>query len=462
MNFDLAQIARITGGRLVSPGSRVRVRGISTDSRTVGPGELFVPLRGETFDGHDFLAEAANRGAAACLSEEMVAGLSVPVILVENTLMALGEMAAAVRGGFGAPVVAVTGSSGKTTTKDMLASILSSESDGLKTEGNFNNLIGLPLTLFRLQPTDQWAVLEMGMSALGEIARLCEIARPQIGVLTNIGPAHLQTLHGLEGVARAKGELFAALPPGGTAIANADDERVMNLPVANGVSRVLFGLNTEAQVRAERIACEGIRMGFDLCLPEGVWPVKLGVPGQHNVSNALAASAAARELGVPPEKIVQGLECFRPSAGRMNMFPLSENKLLIDDSYNANPLSVEAALGVLAELPSSGRRIAVLGDMLELGTDAPELHRELGREAAGLADYLLALGNHAADVIDGALGSGMTKDRALIMEDHAETVTWLRDHLGFGDHILVKGSRGMRMDRICQHLVNDDTRHSAD
>ncbi|MBE0598453.1 MAG: UDP-N-acetylmuramoyl-tripeptide--D-alanyl-D-alanine ligase, partial [Desulfuromonadales bacterium] len=195
--FDVQQIAQITGGRVSPETARAVVTGVSTDSRTLMPGELFVPLRGENYDGHDYLVQAVRRGAAACLSEEVVAGLPVPVIRVADTLRALGDLAAALRQGFDGPLVAITGSSGKTTTKEMLAGILSSTAPGLKTEGNFNNLIGLPHTLFRLQPQHRWAVLEMGMSARGEIARLAEIATPSVGVITNVGPAHLETLHGL-------------------------------------------------------------------------------------------------------------------------------------------------------------------------------------------------------------------------------------------------------------------------
>jgi UDP-N-acetylmuramoyl-tripeptide--D-alanyl-D-alanine ligase len=293
MNLDLQKIAQVTTGRLSPAGARVTVTGISTDSRSVCPGELFVPLRGEKFDGHDFLTQAVRRGAAACLSEDVIAGFPVPVIQVANTLQALGDLAAAIRRDFSGPVVAVTGSSGKTTTKEMLASILSGTAPGLKTEGNFNNLVGLPLTLFRLAPEDCWAVLEMGMSARGEIARLAEIALPDVGIITNVGPAHLETLHGLDGVARAKGELFAALKAGGTAVINADDERVAQLPVANGVRRLHYGFFASAEIRAEEVAVAGAAVSFRLILPEGAWPVSLAVAGRHNVYNALAAAAAA-------------------------------------------------------------------------------------------------------------------------------------------------------------------------
>ena len=237
--FDLQRIAQIVDGNYSGRKVNCQLSGISTDSRNLTPGELFIPLRGERFDGHDYLSQAVNNGAAACLSEEVIAGLSVPVVRVKNTLQALGDIAAACRLQLNGPLVAITGSAGKTTTKEMLATIMEQVAPGLKTAGNFNNLIGLPLTLFRLEEQHRWAVLEMGTSSLGEIKRLTEIAQPTIGVMTNIGAAHLETLRGLDGVARAKGELYAGLQ-GGTAIINLDDIRVSQLPVANGVRSSLM------------------------------------------------------------------------------------------------------------------------------------------------------------------------------------------------------------------------------
>ncbi|MEN8729525.1 MAG: UDP-N-acetylmuramoyl-tripeptide--D-alanyl-D-alanine ligase, partial [Desulfuromonadales bacterium] len=250
IRMDVRTVAEITGGHLMQNGASVEFQGISTDSRTLQPGELFIPLRGEHFDGHDYLTQAIKRGAAACLSEEMIGGLLVPVVKVKDTLKALGDLAAAVRRQFSGPVFGITGTSGKTTCKEMLASILTSLGPGLKSAGNYNNLIGVPLTLFGLQPQHQWAVVEMGMSARGEIARLAEIARPNIGLITNIGAGHLENFDGLSGVARAKGELFISLPPDGIALINVDDEEVRILPVANSVRRVTFGFNRNADVRA--------------------------------------------------------------------------------------------------------------------------------------------------------------------------------------------------------------------
>jgi UDP-N-acetylmuramoyl-tripeptide--D-alanyl-D-alanine ligase len=448
MKLTLREIAHIAGGTLCPAGARATVTGISTDSRTVGRGELFVPLRGERFDGHDFLGQAARLGAAACLSEEVLAGFPVPVIRVEDTLLALGNLAAALRSDFSGPVVAVTGSSGKTTTKEMLSAILSLSDAGLKTAGNFNNLIGLPLTLFRLEPAHRWAILEMGMSARREIARLAEIADPSVGVITNVGPAHLETLLNLDGVARAKGELFAALKPGGTAVINADDELVSQLPVANGVKKLLFGTSSAAQVRAEKIEVMGEAVRFRLIAPEGERLVTLKAPGRHNVSNALAAAAAAISVGVEVDLIVRGLETFTPVSGRMEVVRGEDGVLFIEDGYNANPLSVRVALEALDEMGGSGRRVAVLGDMLELGSAAAGFHRETGWVAAKRCDYLLLMGEMAGHTSAGARERGMQGERVRVVGSHDEAAAHLRGILRPGDRVLIKGSRGMKMEKI--------------
>lgn len=460
MNWDLQTIAQLTAGRLAPAGARATVSGISSDSRTVREGELFVPLRGANFDGHDFLSQAVRQGAVACLSEEMVAGLPVPVIMVEDTLRALGDLAAGFRQEFSLPVIGITGSSGKTTTKEMLAAILGQVNPGLKTEGNFNNLIGLPQTIFRLDASHHWLVLEMGMSARGEIARLAQIAVPDVGVITNVGEAHLETLHGLDGVARAKGELYVSLRPGATAVINADDERVVSLPVANGVRRLLYGLGPQAQVRGEAVEVGGDRVGFLLCLPEERFPVRLQLAGRHNVHNALAAAAAASALGVPGAVIARGLEAFRTLAGRMEAVQL-DGITLLADTYNANPLSVKAALLALDEMGGAGARVAVLGDMLELGSQAAALHREVGEVVARRADLLIALGSLAGAIAEGARQAGMPEAQIRIVPSHEEAVAVLQQLLRPGDRVLVKGSRGMRMERICASLQGVEARQAV-
>ncbi len=452
MKTDIQAIARITGGALTPAKAQTVIAGISTDSRTTASGELFVPLHGPNFDGHDFLMQAVRNGAAACLSEEVIAGFPVPVVRVQDTLKSLGDLGAAQRLLLRGPLVAVTGSSGKTTTKEMLGAILRLTGPGLITQGNFNNLVGLPHTLFRLTEEHRWAVLEMGMSARGEIARLTEIAAPDVGLITNIGPAHLETLHGLDGVARAKGELFAGLGQGGTAVINADDVRVAGLPVANGVRRLLFGCTPAADVRAERVTLWAEGVAFRLRLPQGDWQVKLRIHGRYNVHNALAAAAAAHALDIEPALIVRGLESFLPCAGRMETCVLADGVTLLEDCYNANPLAVKAALATLDEIPGDGRRVAVLGDMLELGSTSAELHREVGREAARRCDLLILLGEFAAETAAGARQGGLKADRIVLVSSHDEAVLQLQKKLQAGDRLLVKGSRGMTMEKICAVL----------
>lgn len=452
MKLDVQAIARITGGAATPSKANVVISGFSTDSRAIQEGDLFIPLHGPNFDGHDFLMQAVRNGAVACLSEEVIAGFPVPVIRVPDTLKALAELASARRQLLRGPLVAITGSSGKTTTKEMLGAILKETGAGLMTKGNLNNHIGLPLTLLRLSEEDRWAVLEMGMSARGEIAHLTEIAAPDIGVITNIGPAHLETLHGLEGVARAKGELFAGLSQKGTAVINADDERVAGLPVANGARRLLFGCSPPADVRGEKISYWQGGMAFVLCLPEGRWPVQLNIFGRYNVSNALAAAAAAYAIGVEGAVIVRGLENFQTSAGRMEITLLAQDVVLMEDCYNANPLAVKAALSTLHEMQGCGRRVAVLGDMLELGDSAENLHREVGREAARRCDLLVLIGEMSEQTAIGARQGGLNASRILRAENHAEAVQLLKKMIQPGDRVLVKGSRGMKMENICAAL----------
>jgi len=446
--LDIQKIAKVVNGKVSRGDAKVLVTGYSTDSRTLKPGDLFIPLRGEHFDGHDFLLEAVRRGAAACLSEDLCAGLAVPVIQVEDTLTALGDLAATLRAGFPGPVVGVTGSSGKSTTKEMLSSVLALTGPGLKSEGNFNNLIGLPLTLLRMSGEHQWIVVEMGASQRGEIARLTQIAQPTVGVITNIGPCHLEGMQGLDGVARAKGELFAGLQPGASAVLNADDSRVMLVPVANNVNRVLYGFSSAAQVRGEDVHADAEGVSFRLCFPGGVHAVRLPVCGRHNVSNALAAAAAAFCLNIPEALVVQGLEGFRRLRGRMEILSLDEGVVLLDDTYNANPLSVTAALHALAEMAGEGRRIAVLGDMLELGEQSTALHFEVGEKGAALLDILILVGREAAAIGRGALQGGMAADSVFHCADHSEAAALLRRLWRRGDCILLKGSRGMRMEWV--------------
>lgn len=452
IRMDMRTVAEITGGHLMLNGASVELQGISTDSRTVQPGDLFIPLRGDTFDGHDYLTLAIQRGAVACLSEEMIAGLLVPVIKVKDTLKALGDLAAVLRRKFAGPVIGITGTSGKTTCKEMLASVLEHRGPGLKSAGNFNNLIGVPLTLFDLQLEHHWAVIEMGMSALGEIARLAEIAAPNIGLITNIGAGHLQNFDGIPGVARAKGELFISLPSDGIALINADDPEIRTLPVANGVRKVLFGVSTDAAIRADDITSQKGSVSFTLTINDEARRVRLPLPGRHNVTNALGAAAAASVLGVELQTIVAGLEAFKPCPGRMELLELPGDIVVLEDSYNANPLSVRAALDALYDLGAPGRRIAVLADMLELGQSAPEMHYQIGLLVAKHADQLFTFGVLAEEIARGARDAGLPDEKVFATNNQEQLAARLIAVLQAGDRILIKGSRGMRMERVTAAL----------
>lgn len=452
IRMDMRSVAEITGGHLMQNGASVEFQGISTDSRTLQPGDLFIPLRGDNYDGHDYLTQAIQNGAAACLSEEMIGGLLVPVVKVADTLKALGDLAAAMRRQFSGPVVGITGTSGKTTCKEMLAAILKHDGPGLKSAGNFNNLIGVPLTLFGLKSEHCWAVVEMGMSARGEIARLAEIAAPNIGLITNVGAGHLENFEEISGVAMAKGELFICLPPDGVALINADDPEVCRLPVANGVRKVLFGARADADVRADKVVAENGSVSFDLSIDGLTQRVLLHLPGRHNVSNALGAAAAATVLGISLQDISAGLEAFKPCPGRMELVELPGDIVILEDSYNANPLSVHAALDALHDLGAAGHRIAVLADMLELGPTAPELHQQIGSIAAERTDRLFTYGALAEEIARGAVDAGLPVDKVCVANSHEELSARLIEVLETGDRVLIKGSRGMRMEKITDSL----------
>jgi UDP-N-acetylmuramoyl-tripeptide--D-alanyl-D-alanine ligase len=455
MMFTVAEIARATGGEIIGTRSG-EVAGVSTDSRTVRGGELFVPLKGGRFDGHDFIDTAVARGARVFLAEKgwavqhgVPAGVSC--ITVSDTLRGLGDLAAFHRGRFDLPVVAVTGSNGKTTTKEMIAAILVATGPGLKTGGNLNNLIGLPLTLLRLTARDRWAVLEMGMSEPGEIDRLAEIARPDVGVITNAYPAHLESMGSLAEVARAKGELFMRLNAGAWAVYNSDDPLITACPSPEGVVRLGFGLE-DADVSAAGIRNEGrYGLSFTLHLPAGETPIRMKAYGLHNVANALAAAAAATALGLAPDAIQAGLAAFTPYEKRFNLEEIGDI-VLIDDSYNANPASMEAALRTLTGLREECRAVAVLGDMLELGTGSDQAHRAIGKLAASCVERLYLMGDRAGAMAEGALEGGLPADGVIVAHSHDEILAALREDLGKGDYVLVKGSRGMRMEVIAEGI----------
>ncbi len=453
MQWNCEEIEHIVNGRLLGTPFSSAITGISTDSRTLQPGDLFVALRGPNYDGHNYLRQAVEYGAAACLSEEVIGGLPVPVIQVNSTLEALGTLAASIRAAFVGPVAAITGTSGKTSTKEMLSSILEQCCPGLKTAGNFNNLIGLPLTLAGLTPAHRWMVLEMGMSHPGEIWRLSTIAQPSVALITNVGAGHLEGLGSVTAVANAKAEIFEGLMARGVAVLNADDPALMALSLPDGVRRVTYGIEQQSDMMATNIRL-GRQVDFSLHLGAEVVEVSVPLPGRHQVYNALAAAAVARILGVKSEQIAAGLRQVKMAAGRLQVRELDAGVTLLDDSYNANPQSMLAALEVLEHWPASGRRIAILADMLELGDAATYCHAEVGGRAAQVVDQLLSYGQWSADLLAGAHQHGFQQAQVMRMKDHDDICAWLTQNLLPHDCLLIKGSRGMRMEKVVDFLLH--------
>lgn len=451
----------------------IPLTGVSIDSRTVEEGQLFFAIRGERFDGHEFVGSALGRGAAAAVVSDRgaaaVAGDSTaarggaPVLRVGNTVRALQDLASWYRGRFDLRVVGVTGTNGKTTTKDMAAAVLSTTLMTAKTEGNLNNHIGVPLTLLKLEREHEVAVVEMGMSNPGEIQRLAAIARPEIGVITNIAEGHLQSMETIDAVADAKGELLEALPEEGTAILNADDWRVMAQAARTSASVKTFGFGEEADVRAltvgpgeigERVTGRATRWNVTFEL-EGDGVVELPLPGRHNVANALAALAVGDVLGVEREDALRGLRAFEPSPMRMLVSRVGAWTVL-NDAYNSNPGSLAAALDALMALAAGRPSVAILGDMLELGPRSKNAHREAGSGAAEKGvDYLLLFGSEVESLRAGALEGGMPLERVMVFDDKTVLVRALGELPIREVVMLVKGSRGMRMEEVVELLVKE-------
>jgi UDP-N-acetylmuramoyl-tripeptide--D-alanyl-D-alanine ligase len=440
--MDLGEAAQAVGGRL--EGEPVAFGGVSTDSRTIAPGELFVALKGERFDGHEHVGEARTRGAAAALVSRPVP--QTPQVVAGDTRLALGKLAAHWRGRHSRPLVALTGSNGKTTVKEMLAAILAVHGGGrarvLATEGNLNNDIGMPLTLLKLRDHHHFAVIEMGMNHEGEIDYLTKIAQPTVALVNNAHRAHVGILGSVEAIARAKGEIYAGLKANGIAVVNEDDPHAAYWKSLNAGRRmVTFGLGAAADVRAT-VAGPQMR----IVTPVDAFAVTLHVAGEHNLRNALAACAAAFALGVSVAAMQQGLGEFPGVPGRLQRRRGLEGAWVIDDSYNANPESMRAAIDVLAA--QDGRRIFVMGDMGELGDDAPAMHAEVGEAArrAGI-DLLFAIGEGSREAAR-AFGAG-----ARHFDHHDALTTAARGEAGHGVTLLVKGSRFMQMERVADALA---------
>ncbi len=446
----LSEIAVMCGGSTPSLRPGVEVTRISKDTRTLEPGDLYLAIKGDRFDGNQYIGEAASKGAAAAIADDPSAAVppGFPVIQVRDSVQALGSLAAAWRAQLPLKVVCVSGSNGKTSTKDFTAAVLSSRFRTIKTRGNFNNQIGLPLSILEATRSDAAAVWEAGMNHVGEIAPLAALAAPIVGIITNIGVAHIEHLGSRDAIAVEKGMLFEALPAGGTAILPAGCDFSGTL-AARTRARVILTGGPDSAIRAEdiRISAEGT--AFVLVADGESLPVSLRVPGSHMVSNALLAVAAGLALGLSPSECAAGLCEARITGGRLARREV-RGVVLLDDTYNANPDSVVAALGVLAQLPCPGRRIAVLGAMGELGAHAAEGYRKVGLAAASSAGVLLAVGAATAPMASAARGAGLPE--VIEVETPEEAAGFLREFAREGDLVLVKGSRSTKMEGVIQNF----------
>ncbi|MCB1843887.1 MAG: UDP-N-acetylmuramoyl-tripeptide--D-alanyl-D-alanine ligase [Halioglobus sp.] len=444
--MTLAELEGVLGARLSGPDASIS--SVSCDSRRLARGELFVALQGERFDGHAYLADVAAAGAAGAIVSRPQA-VALPQLVVADTRRALGLLGAFNRSLFRGPLVGITGSSGKTTAKNMIRSVLAQRGETLATEGNFNNEIGVPLTLLRLEPAHAFAVVEMGAGKAGDVAWLCEIGRPTVSVLLNAQAAHLETFgKTIDDVAAAKGEIFDGLDAGNVAVINADQTYAAQWRKRAGRARVLdFGLQQPAAISASAINVRGVEgVSFTASTPAGDIAIRLSLPGRHNVANALAATAVGLACDLSLTEIRNGLEALRPVAGRLCAHAAPTGATVIDDCYNANPGSVRAAIDILAAC--TGRRTLVLGAMLELGPDSPRMHREIGEYAksAGIERFW-GVGPALQPAVEGFGAAGRW------FADRDALLAAVQGELGADDTLLVKGSRSAGMEQVLQGLL---------
>ena len=455
-NLTLENIARVCHGTWHGDDKyrNEEVQSITTDSRKAEPGCLFVPIVGERVDGHKFIGQVAEAGALATLSERELPEAEIPYIQVESSLQAVKDIAAFYLEQLNIPVVGITGSVGKTSTKEMIASVLSQKYRTLKTQGNFNNELGVPLTIFRLREEDEIAVLEMGINHFGEMTRLASIAKPHTGVITNIGTAHLEFLGDRDGILKAKTEMLDFIRPDGHIILNGDDDKLCTVKEHNGISPVFFGLDPKNDVYADELQSHGLKgTSCRIHLGEETFSADVPVPGIHMVYNALAAAAVGRVYGLTTEEIARGIESMETISGRFKLIE-TEKLMIVDDCYNANPGSMKASLDVLKD--GEGRRVAILGDMFELGENEKQMHREVGHHAAvcGIEEVICvgALSKEMAEEAEQTAERAGTGTQVIYEEDREGLLARLAGYIHTGDTILVKASHGMGFDRVVEAL----------
>jgi UDP-N-acetylmuramoyl-tripeptide--D-alanyl-D-alanine ligase len=447
---SLDNLLTATNGRAIGfDRNGIAIPAVGIDSRSIRPGELFWAVQGERHDGHDFLGEAFNRGAVACVVEsKKITAAAGPVVVVEDTLKALWDFSRWYRKHHDALIVGVTGSVGKTTTREMIHAVLTSQYHGIRSPKNFNNRFGLPLSIFEIQSEHEFAILEMGASQEGEIRNLAELAAPEIGVVTGIGLSHLEGFGNEEAILRAKGELIEALPQSGLAVLAGDDFRLQQLAQQACCRVVLVGEDSRNDLRATDVAMHQNHIRFRVDAEH----FEFSAVGRHHLSAALCAIAIGRELGMSSAVIAEGLRSFEAIPGRCRLEQVGP-WTVIDDSYNASPKSMKAACDVLKHWNAASEKILVTGDMLELGERSPEFHHELGETAAASGiDFLAAHGRYAKNTIRGARQAGMDVFRLAECEDFDAMTTVLDCWLEPGTVVLVKGSRAMRMERVVQRL----------
>ncbi|MTI81411.1 MAG: UDP-N-acetylmuramoyl-tripeptide--D-alanyl-D-alanine ligase [Firmicutes bacterium] len=456
--FTISEIASAINGNIVQGDAGQTVDNVSIDSRSIQPGDLFFALVGENHDGHRYVSNAVEAGARALVLSQTLSDSpnNIPVIMVDDTLEALQQLARYNRIQFEIPVIGITGSNGKTTTKDLVSAVLSKKYRVLKTKGNFNNEIGLPLTLLQLSEEYNAAVVEMGMRGLGQIDQLCSISRINAGIITNIGETHLEILGSVDNIAKAKGEILKHIPTSGFALIPANSKLAQEQARHCSGSVISFGENCQGDFTATNISLSDQGSSFTVCTPVGEMEMVLPIPGRHNISNAMAAVAVGVELGMTLQQCADGLKDVEISAMRLQVLNIDQ-LLIINDSYNANPDSTRAALTTLKDLAGKRRRVAVLGSMFELGDREQKGHYETGETAADV-DLLVAVGKLAREIVRGAKDTGMPSDRVHWFADNHSAANYLKHNLKPEDVILVKGSRGMKMEEIVEYIKESGVR----